>query len=653
MIKSIRQQTKNISTNWFQIGKYIIVFVIGILICRGLQIRNYEYLNSDEFVASSNTNLKVVSENNFEPGKWPFDNNQGTMPVNNKNNNQGTMPINKRNNNRNNNNIKEVTVFPRSSGKVVSSNNFKPGRSPTNKRNNNQGTKPVNMPSPKNTSGAVSMPSPTNTSGETGLAAECRAANWIPRNECNSKSSRNTPPTRRAFSGFGLAQQLGGPGNTTIEAFTSGREYFNINTVTGEGFRDSPTDTSITTSFAGTNYDINMDSFGNSNLYEYKSPEVVVEDNEWQCNQFQDDKSNPTCIEVNSETGTPIITSDTSWTETNSNSNPFIKLCEENGCVDADGTELSSDDIKGLLTQFYDGSNSNPPWFTESWISWAIPIKEDIRVPGHEEKSECNKMIYDDNTGVLEGVMRCHNNKFEVSISTMGGVIICVVGILILVGVVVYGNSSSKTTTTTTTPTPTYIGEPIQQLGGSAGGLIMALVGLFGIIIIGYGGVIILANTTTGPDGTGDPEGPNRTLCVDSICKNDEGYKRNDQEFGEGIDQCCKPIEDTCRYWWDNGGGECSEGQDEFTPQAGAEYDEGKEQDICCAITCSPTNDCGQGLECKEDNFCYEKNDPENCEEWFENDNICPDDSEPVENPVNVSNPNKDECCINTSGTGP
>ena len=591
-------------------------------------------------------------------------NNQGTMPVNNKNNNLGTMPINKRNNNRNNNNIKEVTVFPRSSGKVVSSNNFKPGRSPTNKRNNNQGTKPVNMPSPKNTSGAVSMPSPKNTSGavsmpspkntsgETGLAAECRAANWIPRNECNSKSSRNTPPTRRAFSGFGLAQQLGGPGNTTIEAFTSGREYFNINTVTGEGFRDSPTDTSITTSFAGTNYDINMDSFGNSNLYEYKSPEVVVEDNEWQCNQFQDDKSNPTCIEVNSETGAPIITSDTSWTETNSNSNPFIKLCEENGCVDADGTELSSDDIKGLLTQFYDGSNSNPPWFTESWISWAIPIKEDIRVPGHEEKSECNKMIYDDNTGVLEGVMRCHNNKFEVSISTMGGVIICVVGILILVGVVVYGNSSSKTTNTTTTTTPTYIGEPIQQLGGSAGGLIMALVGLFGIIIIGYGGVIILANTTTGPDGTGDPEGPNRTPCVDSICKKDEGYERNSQEFGEGIDQCCKPIDGTCRYWWDNDGGECSEGQDEFTPQAGAEYGEDKEQDICCAIPCSPENDCGIGEECRADKFCYEKNDPVNCEEWFENENenICPDDSERVEYPENVSDPNIDNCCIQQTG---
>ena len=75
MIKSIRHQTKKISTNWFQIGKYIIVFVIGILLCRGLTKRNYEYLTNTKYVASTNKNLKVVSENNFEPGKWPFKNN--------------------------------------------------------------------------------------------------------------------------------------------------------------------------------------------------------------------------------------------------------------------------------------------------------------------------------------------------------------------------------------------------------------------------------------------------------------------------------------------------------------------------------------------------------------------------------------------------
>ena len=66
MIKSIRHQTKKISTNWFQIGKYIIVFVIGILLCRGLTKRNYEYLTNTKYVASTNKNLKVVSENNFE-----------------------------------------------------------------------------------------------------------------------------------------------------------------------------------------------------------------------------------------------------------------------------------------------------------------------------------------------------------------------------------------------------------------------------------------------------------------------------------------------------------------------------------------------------------------------------------------------------------
>ena len=724
MIKSIRHQTKKISTNWFQIGKYIIVFVIGILLCRGLTKRNYEYLTNTKYVASTNKNLKVVSENNFEPGKWPFknnnnqgilpknsnnknNNNQGILPKNNNNqgilpknsnnqgilpknnnnqgilpknsnnqgilpknsnnqgilpknsNNQGILPKNSnknnnnqgilpKNNNKNNNNQKEITVFPRNSGKVVSSNNFKPGRSPTNNpRNNNKGTLPVKMPSPNNSSGVVKMPSPNNSSGETGLATKCREANWIPRNECNTNTNTNKNKPSRSFRGFGLAQQIGGPG-TPVEGFTSGHEYFNINKVTGSGYRDSPSDTSITTSFAGTNYDVNMDSFGNSNILEGATNPETPEEEEWQCNQFiQDGGSEPTCIKVDRGTGTPINPDDVRFTGEKSNINPFIELCEKNGCVNASGTPLSDDDIKGLLTKLYDG-DSNNPWFTRPWISWTIPIKEDIRAPGYEKETECNEMIYDDTKGVLKDLMRCHNNKYEVSIPWYGVGIIFGIGFIVsIIGGYIMSSPGKKAIG----PGGLSVAES-SSTGSSIGGFVVIVIG---IIIMAYGGMITFAKLHTGPEGTGKPEGPNRTPCSSSLCIETDGYEPNGEDFGETINQCCNPIVDTCRYWWDNDSGGCSEGQVNYEGHAGIKPGVDEQQDICCAMSCEDNSECDDQVteECIN-KICVCKDGygvsatgscEETCDTWNnDSSNVCP----PGKNFINgdgVPGNYLEECC--------
>ena len=45
---------------------------------------------------------------------------------------------------------------------------------------------------------------------------------------------------------------------------------------------------------------------------------------------------------------------------------------------------------------------------------------------------------------------------------------------------------------------------------------------------------------------------------------------------------------------------------------------------------------------------------PENCEEWLKlEENTCPTGSDPIDDPDTILDPNKDKCCINTSGTGP
>ena len=54
-----------------------------------------------------------------------------------------------------------------------------------------------------------------------------------------------------------------------------------------------------------------------------------------------------------------------------------------------------------------------------------------------------------------------------------------------------------------------------------------------------------------------------------------------------------------------------------------------------------------------EDETIIEPTELENCEEWFVEENTCPHDSDPVENPGTVLDPNKDNCCIEQTGTGP
>ena len=491
------------------------------------------------------------------------------------------------------------------------------------------------------------MPSPNNSSGETGLATKCREANWIPRNECNTNTNTNTNKNKpsRSFRGFGLAQQIGGPG-TPVEGFTSGHEYFNINKVTGSGYRDSPSDTSITTSFAGTNYDVNMDSFGNSNILEGATNPETPEEEEWQCNQFiQDGGSEPTCIKVDRGTGTPINPDDVRFTGEKSNINPFIELCEKNGCVNASGTPLSDDDIKGLLTKLYDG-DSNNPWFTRPWISWTIPIKEDIRAPGYEKETECNEMIYDDTKGVLKDLMRCHNNKYEVSIPWYGVGIIFGIGFIVsIIGGYIMSSPGKKAIG----PGGLSVAES-SSTGSSIGGFVVIVIG---IIIMAYGGMITFAKLHTGPEGTGKPEGPNRTPCSSSLCKDTDGYEPNGEDFGETINQCCKPIVDTCRYWWDNDSGGCSDGQVNYEGQAGIKPGIDEEQDICCAMSCE-NSECDGDYEVCDGDICVCKDGygvsatgscVETCETW-NNDpsDVCP----PGKNLINggeVPGNYLEECC--------
>ena len=530
MIKSIRQQTKIISTNWYQLAKYLIVFIVGLLICRGINInRNYEYLNTNK-----------------------------------------------------------ATVYKDKSGKSISSNNFKPGKSPF----------PTKMPSPVNSSGnngPIKMPSPVNSSGETGLDAQCRGANWIPRDECNSnikiKNNSNAKKNNKSsvFRGFGLSAQIGSP-NSKIEGYTNGALYepFMSSKVSSRGYRPSPNDSNLMTIQHGESEPIET-MIHNPVIEELSTKKEKEKEKsitgKWQCNQYKMDtnESDPTCILVNQKNGEAIESGQDIWTSQGINSNPFTKLCNEPGAKCDDMTEK---EINALWRKSYDGEE-NTPWWLQMYPG---SILEDIRAPGYKEEESCNTMIYKDKEGVLDGILRCHNNTYSFKKNFGIGIVITSI-ILCIVSLVIFSNSKGGVDTSTNLPIKS---NPFILI---VSGMI-AIVTLFYTVLTSL--IIFQIGINSPTDGEGDKLGPDRGKCSDfSGCP--PGYENTKTEFGDTVDVCCKPIVGTCADWWENENGGCSGGQVNYEGHAGIIPGINEEQDICCAMSCENDSDCDVQVneECK------------------------------------------------------
>ena len=754
MIRSIQKQTSKISMDWYQMAKYLSVFIIGLLICKGIRINSrYEYLENSNFVSTPTADVVSVSRNNFKENRVPpqLKNNnknnnntiqpgvpaltpgnglpgQGTMPVNNNSNNtiqpgvpaltpgnglpgQGTMPVNNNSNNSNmqvmpinDNNVdenNEVTIFPRNSAIKVNSNNFKNGRSPMNRirnKNNsnnnngnnnkqaimpspNNGNKPAVIPSPNNNNNSnnngnnkpvvmsslnnngnnnnnpIVMPSPNNSSGVTDLATQCREANWIPRNECNTSSTRNirreNNTSNSVWSGLGLAPQLRQRRRRNISNNSDNIEGFNLNgkkyhegyemftnVVSEAGFEPRPGINSFTVQHGeGPRIRVTDDELIEplNNGGEPEEPEDVNE--VWQCNQYNGNTSDPKCILADQNTREAINDSDKVWTDQEVNANPFPKLCDEPG---ANCEDMTEDEIKKLWRQSYDGEKNAPWWLT----LFPGSILEDIRAPGYEEEEKCNTMIYEDTSGSLEGVMRCHNTMYQFKKGT-GIILIIVFSVLLILGIGIMVWSRSDNTNQIQTVQTELVQTGGGLIGGGFGFIIFA--GSLFYLIITLGVHLRWPGINSPVDGEGDPEGPVREKCDVFSCP--DGYEPSGEEYGNTKDVCCKVIEGSCQEWWESDG-LCEGDQVEFTPQAGSLYNDNPDG-ICCAMSCSNSNGCGTGEECI-DGFCYEKNDPTNCEEWLKlEENTCPTDSDPVDNPETILDPNIENCCLESSGPTP